>query len=246
MRVLKYAMDNKDKPYGPHLMGIVCHVLQDTFAHFGFSGITSDYNHVNQGSFEPLDESEESWSQVKSAIFTGMAAENTGLGHAATSTLPDMPWLAWSYEYEASPEKCPRQTEYTVSRRNMDHFLASAQFLHAQLRLFAANNPHVSGFSGGRDYSEIEPTLREAMRYQDAVTEDRCERWIRLMREGKFYDPANTEERKSIRYDESAWKPALENLVDPALSHAVRFNTAASQYLTFISDTLLPDLKLTF
>ncbi|EFK11130.1 conserved hypothetical protein [delta proteobacterium NaphS2] len=42
------ALDMKNKPYWPHLMGIVAHVYADTFSHFGFVGFADAWNRVNE------------------------------------------------------------------------------------------------------------------------------------------------------------------------------------------------------
>ena len=84
------------EPYALHLLGIVTHVIQDTYAHYGFSGMASDYNMVNQKTLKYFDVNRMGdyiekkhgsfWARVK-----GSFAEASKLGHAGVATFPDRP-----------------------------------------------------------------------------------------------------------------------------------------------------------
>ena len=41
-----------DQPFGFELLGIAAHVYMDTFSHYGFSGISSEYNKVDEDSLK--------------------------------------------------------------------------------------------------------------------------------------------------------------------------------------------------
>ncbi|MDW3204978.1 MAG: DUF6765 family protein [Alphaproteobacteria bacterium] len=45
--MMRAALSDKDKPYGPHRLGIAAHTFIDTFAHQQFAGIDHDVNTVN-------------------------------------------------------------------------------------------------------------------------------------------------------------------------------------------------------
>jgi hypothetical protein len=61
-----------DKPFALELMGVTAHVYADTFAHFGFSGVSSRRNKVKSDDIEILgvsDETREFWEKEKPRFF---------------------------------------------------------------------------------------------------------------------------------------------------------------------------------
>src|SRR5436309_9140770 len=116
-----------NEPFGIVLLGITAHVYADTFAHYGFSGITSVENHVLPGSIEldVADEVKQAMRQrenefiaryikdsaanlAKNTDTTAAAADFlSGLGHAGVATYPDQPFLRWRFTYKRSKVQTP-------------------------------------------------------------------------------------------------------------------------------------------
>jgi hypothetical protein len=44
--ILQHALSHKNKPFGLHLAGVTAHVFADTFAHYGFVGLSCNWNKV--------------------------------------------------------------------------------------------------------------------------------------------------------------------------------------------------------
>ena len=107
-------------PFGLELLGITAHVYEDTFSHYGFSGISSRRNRIVNDSFkfDHLDSQMKNYIEGKSEKFfkrygkygglfqnfkrwvVSFAGETLSgaLGHGAVATYPDRPYLHWSYE----------------------------------------------------------------------------------------------------------------------------------------------------
>ena len=103
------------------LLGIAAHVYMDTFSHYGFSGIRSEYNDIKGKSIKLIDvqdekmkkyvlKKEKSFLEISlhtiSEVFGCKAASDVleslsgCLGHAGVSTYPDRPFLHWKFTFE--------------------------------------------------------------------------------------------------------------------------------------------------
>jgi hypothetical protein len=63
--MIEHSLSHCDEIYGVLLMGITSHVYADTFAHYGFSGISSIENQILAGSVEFLNDNKELISILK-------------------------------------------------------------------------------------------------------------------------------------------------------------------------------------
>ena len=124
-----------DRGFALHLLGITAHVYADTFSHYGFSGVSSRGNRVDNASFrfheeiEDVDDAIAPLSPEMRGYVTEKAdrffrgrgdhgglltnvkswlAENLSgaLGHGSVATLPDRPYLVWSFDYERDDAGC--------------------------------------------------------------------------------------------------------------------------------------------
>jgi len=141
-----------DSPFGLELLGITAHVYADTFAHYGFSGISSRKNRVINHSitldpglgagirqyiegkadafFKREGEQGGLFANVKRWFVSSMGENlSGGLGHGAVATYPDRPYLRWSFTYE-DPERPSGQ------RNNDETYLVGCRQLHAMFRGF--------------------------------------------------------------------------------------------------------------
>ena len=117
-------------PYILHLIGIASHVYIDTFSHYGFSGVSSRNNKVNQSSFKFLNKENEinkymkkfrkkettlkksnNWRNQgtfkqlaekypKIAGYLKASLSTGALGHGSVATCPDLPFLEWHFKRE--------------------------------------------------------------------------------------------------------------------------------------------------
>src|SRR4051812_21391001 len=83
-----------------HLLGIAAHVYCDTFSHYGFSGIPSGMNDVDESTIQTDQAHSESIlryirskAQDFKERFVARVAGAVSLGHGAVSTYPDRPYL---------------------------------------------------------------------------------------------------------------------------------------------------------
>ena len=241
---------------GVCLIGIAAHVYADTFSHFGFSGVGSRRNKVDNDSFEfdeNLDPDIADYIKGKAKDFFQRYGKGGGfianikswlaetvsgaLGHGAVATYPDRPYLKWSFEYEY-----PRKMR--VERDNPKHFLNGCRALHAMFTQFAENNESLSDGSG-LEFSEIEKQVAAIINYQ-ASKEDRIKKWRTEVKQGNigknaFEIPLYKPE---VWMKQSADMNSTENSNVALRSYLYRFYQAASIHRQFVLRELLPDRKL--
>jgi hypothetical protein len=88
--MLRSMMGDKDKTYSLHRLGITVHVYADTFAHQGFSGVNQKINEVSDLS---SGNAESFFESMKNFFMSSMFP----LGHGASISHPDKPFLTWRY-----------------------------------------------------------------------------------------------------------------------------------------------------
>jgi hypothetical protein len=248
---LGYANQN----FGVHLMGIAAHVYADTFSHFGFSGVGSRRNKVDNDSFdfdENLDPDVADYIKGKARNFFRRYGKGGGfianikswlaetvsgaLGHGAVATYPDRPYLKWSFKYEY-PKKL------RVDRDNPKNFLNGCRALHAMFTRLAGQNESLSDGSGVQ-FPEIKNQIAAILAYQ-AKKEDRIKKWRTEAKQGNIGQHA---------FDIPLYKPEVwmkqsvdmnssENSSIALRSHLYRFYQAASIHRQFVLRELLPEKK---
>jgi hypothetical protein len=133
------------------------HIYADTFSHYGFSGVSSRRNKVDKNSIvlknasSPtatyLDKKLDSffrkfgfqgslWTNIRRAIMSdGAEILSCALGHGAVATLPDIPYLERSFDYEESTF-----TDGSPVRNNTKTFLEACEKLHTVFQRFASTS----------------------------------------------------------------------------------------------------------
>ena len=85
-----------------HLIGVAAHVYADTFAHYGFSGMSHEINQISLGTLS-IDPSHSpgiiGYLEHQREVFESRYGEVLELGHGAVFTYPDRPYLKWSFNY---------------------------------------------------------------------------------------------------------------------------------------------------
>lgn len=254
------------------LIGVAAHVYADTFAHYGFSGISSRRNFVDDINYEAHVEDkmkeylskkfktfmekfgqELSLPNIKDWLTASFPKTAGGiieaaqrlvpfskgaLGHAAAATLPDRPYLIWSYKTEYPEKKA-------ISRNNPQDFMEGCQALYD---MFCSLADNVSDISAGdrKDFSAFEIPLKAIIEFQ-GTKEDRIAAWQDAVKKGDIYDNGPP----SIKdYDLREWPMAREGLKymhdsSDAVNEVVfRFYQAVSFHRNYVIRTLLPKHRL--
>ena len=255
-----------DRAFAPALLGITAHVYADTFSHYGFSGVSSRGNKVDNGSFrfhEDVDGADESVAALspemkdyvrrKAAAFfekrgahgglltniKSWAAEigSGALGHGSVATLPDRPYLVWSFDYERPDAVAGIRS----TRNNPATYLAGCRALHDTFRRFARLRPDADA-GDGRDFETIAPRMREILLTQDDKA-GRIAAWRDAARSGALFGEAGEE---IPDYEGESWNTQWEGLdggedYRAAMDTPIwRFYQAASLHRIYVLRDLLP------
>ncbi len=254
--------------FGPHLIGVACHVLQDSFSHQGFSGLASPLNHLKGDSVEPLEVQESTRKDLKAAVkkfkkeygkeskgrkwylklidqFIGNLGEDVtaGLGHAAAYTYPDLPYLKWTYEYETGSLAGKEQV-----RDNTAEFVESCRFLHDYLTK-VAQAAKAKGLDWVDDSLAVNwsSQMEDNIRVMLSVERDKKARagaWRKAFAQGGL-DP-RVKGEAIPKYDVDAWKKerdSFQNMNSPGKitdKDAFHFYQAASYLRHYLLRELLP------
>ena len=192
------------------------HVYADTFSHYGFSGVSSRKNRIEDESLrivncDQLDESLQQHIDEQSKKFQQRYGREGGflpnikrwwrsvksegaefgsgaLGHGAVLTFPDRPYLHWEFRYE--------NREGVQNRDNPATFLEAAEALHGMFARVREERDN-DGADNGRPWDEV------AERVKGAWAEGRARR--ALARSGARRRPL----RGRWRADSSLWRSRL-------------------------------------
>jgi Family of unknown function (DUF6765) len=254
--LVDHHMTYATHPAGVCLMGIAAHVYADTFSHFGFSGVGSRRNKVDNDSFEfdtGLDPDIANYIKAKERDFFKRYGKGGGLianvkswlaetisgalGHGAVATYPDRPYLKWSFEYEYPR----RQREF---RDNPKHFLKGCEALHLMFVRFGNENPDLSA-GDGVGFAGIKDSIAAILAFA-AKKEDRVKRWRTEAGQGNI----GTHAFQIPLYKPETWMKqsaelnSSEKSTSALRSNLYRFYQAASIHRQFVLRELLPDNKL--
>lgn len=255
--MVQHHLDLADKPYAVALMGITAHVYADTFAHYGFSGVSSRVNRIRGGTLAPLNADplfntavtrffEKHGPQgglfrnFRNKIASLVGEQLSGaLGHGAVATFPDQPYLEWRYDYEL-PELVGAAP--LVERQNANDFEEGAAALHGLFRAFAARRPLFADATGGLDFEAIRSQVRALVR-MSAGTEERTAAWKAAMATGRL-SRSGGEPIPDYSHDE--WRrqtQQLATLETPQMASAMpayHFHQAAAVHRYYVLRELLP------
>jgi len=254
--MVKHHIGYSRQAFGVCLIGITAHIYADTFSHFGFSGVGSRRNKVDNTSFEfnnGLDPDIADYIKGKAKDFFQRYGNSGGLianvkswlaetvsgalGHGAVATYPDRPYLKWSFEYEY-----PKNMR--VSRDNPRNFLEGCSALHKMFTQFGKANPiHSDG--DALSFSVIKAPIASILKFQ-GKKEDRIHKWCKAAKNGeigpkRFQIPPYTPE---VWLKESADMNSSKKSQAALGSNLYRFYQAASIHRQFVLRELLPDQEL--
>jgi hypothetical protein len=223
------------KNFGLELLGITAHVYMDTFAHYGFSGIASSYNEVENGSIEILNNpNTKKYIEEKFKVFVEKTKASVAqmaskaLGHAGVATHPDRPYLRYKFQFTK-----PRPDSGCESvRNNAETFLEGCRNLHQFFSEFARNK--YAKQDSYKEFSAIEASVNDII-HNEADCEGRIEAWKKsgLIADCKPYDPNVWQEQK-INFSETEFSMNGIN------TNAYRFHQAAVYHRYYVLKDLLP------
>lgn len=243
--VLNHALANKAEAFGPHLAGVVAHVFADTFAHYGFMGITSGWNKVKDNSIDLkinapdiLEYVKEKSQNFRDTLLASAAGKALPLGHAGVATFPDRPYLEWEYEYTEGNR--PR-----VVRQNLNDFLEAAEKLHAFFAEFVRENPKYASSDRASSWDAISGRIRNVLQ-EEAQLPARIKSWKELITGSALF--VSDDRDKAIDYSEKEWSRDSFDQSDRS-SAEVNFSLfvkAARMHQYFVLNQLLPENGLVF
>jgi len=242
--ILKHALIYKKDPIGPHIAGITAHVYADTFAHYGFVGLSRDWNKVKNDSIEvkvrvkSISNYVEAKFESFKARIAGTFAEAVPVGHGAVATFPDRPYLKWRYAQENGN---------VVKRNNVDDYLEAGKNLHGFLGSFVKDNPTHGSPQTPRTWDAIASEIRKIL-VKEATKEKRIELWKKAIAGNKLFNAVNKD--KAIDYSEKEWKSAriayhFADQGDIADCNGYLFHQAAWKHRSYVLHDLLPSIGIT-
>jgi hypothetical protein len=236
------------KPFGLELLGITAHVYADTFAHYGFSGVSSRENRIvgntiklvqDQGVVESImGKTFANWisnhgkllTNIRSAI-SGLAEAYSGsLGHGGVSLYPDLPFLQWEFTYENG---------VVSTHDNQATYLECAEKLYNMFAEYAKAWPDHAGLTTV-PFSLIKNKLIWIYA-QESNTDDRVDIWQAASTDGDF----GVSEIIPL-YDKDYWNNQSEDLedldegADAIELEMYKFYCAASYHSHYVLRELLP------
>lgn len=129
--MLKSMMDDRDKNYALHRLGITLHVYADTFAHQGFAGVNHKCNEVKDLSSGDITNDHSFFDKMKNYFVSTMFP----LGHGASLSHPDKPFLKWRYRNGYGQ---------LIKRDNHEIFCAAADAMCRVVQCFIAKDSSMS------------------------------------------------------------------------------------------------------
>ena len=227
-----------------HLLGIVAHAIQDTYAHYGFSGIAHENNRVDRQTLDVLnaDGMRPHIAKTFDAFRARLSAsfdEVTLLGHAGAATFPDRPYLKWTFRHE-KPSAVVNDRD--GQRDNPATYMRACTRLHAVFHAFAAKEAELPA-PGHLPFSPAAAREISSILTTEGRLEDRCDRWRHGIESGLLFEPSTDD--LNVLYAPGGW--GMRTLASAPLiedTDAYRFNRAARHYLETMHDDILPGMGI--
>ncbi len=207
---IKTASEKRES-WGPYLVGIAAHVYADTFAHYGFSGVSSRRNLVDALSIKTIDDikgdkerqqevkdTQESWGgylalNIKDAVWNALAnvaaekatkVDGGSMGHAGVGKMPDIPYLTFSFDYERDDMLSDDALQFSKERKNLDKYLEACECLHRFFSKFVKDSGIEPDASSFREFnSEVKDQVRNILELKQDEAKIRKDRWTKMAKE---------------------------------------------------------------
>lgn len=243
------------REWGPYLIGVAAHVYADTFAHYGFSGVSSRRNLVDAFSIHEVedDEDDANWQDIvttfrqkcgykyrniKNSVmgFGGEISTSTkegAMGHAGVAKMPDYPYLVFSFKYEredllhGGPPKKPRNNPAT--------YMQACEKMHQYFADYLAQSGEKVDESTRREFAKVKPQIAEILSLREDDEEERLQHW--RAKAAEYWGITIPE------YPGDAWKKRFAGSTCKAevlATDAYRFFIAAGWHKKTVLDEILP------
>lgn len=184
------TIQNVNRPYALHLLGVMLHAFVDTWAHQGFAGITHQVNeaqdildsqgnadldrkdyrdrYLKRGIHRPI------WRKALELFAITFVSDTSPIGHGAVLSYPDQPYLNWKYI---------NWNGETISRDNPNDFTSAAYEMFHVLSAFRKKAGFQTLALKDEDFKNIVKKLRELTDTDSGV---RLEKWHQSILNGEF------------------------------------------------------------
>ncbi|USD38431.1 DUF6765 family protein [Ferrimonas sp. SCSIO 43195] len=172
--MLKGAVSDKNKPYALFRLGIALHVYADTFAHQGFAGVIHKVNEVSDIEIIQPQKDESLFDKISSYFVN----ETSPLGHGASLSYPDRPYLKWNYIDGLG---------HTVSRDNHQIFCDAADAMCRAIQCYLEGDVSMS-LEAQSGLPEADSNLISDLLLEFDMDdgEERHEKWLEVIAQGAF------------------------------------------------------------
>jgi len=166
------AITDQDKAYALHRLGVVMHIYADTWAHQGFAGVLNDINEVEDAKEVGSNNIFDNITRFLADILEDAIPP---LGHGRAYTLPDMPFLSWSYKNGKGKK---------ITRNNTDDFCTATEQMCIAMKRYIAKDPSAQ-------VTGLPDNDKDHIRYlfssiTDKDGDERHQKWLKAIRNGEF------------------------------------------------------------
>jgi len=172
--MLKSMMVDLHKNYSLHRLGITLHVYADTFAHQGFAGVNHKVNEVHNLSSGNSEKDAGFFDKMKTFFVSSMFP----LGHGASLSHPDKPFLVWDYQNGLGNH---------IKRDNQKIFSDAADAMCKVVQSYIAED-NAMDVSKQKGLKESDKTLIANLlaKFTSDDGEERHHSWLKAISSGEF------------------------------------------------------------
>ncbi|MDD5291449.1 MAG: hypothetical protein PHZ04_05115 [Patescibacteria group bacterium] len=236
--MLEYVFLHKNEPYFLHLVGVVLHVLCDSYSHWGFIGQNDERNRIDNGSLKIVNHNTSILGRLVDELKTfkeklqGTIAEKMPVGHSAIGMWADIPSIIISYKAENS--------EIEIIRDNPKNFLEASHRVYNFLLRVRKESPQYGLTNPDQSWDDVSAEIEKLISDKCSLGE-RLSKWQKLINSGKYF-PATSRD-KHLLYVAESWRQdelikQLNAGKDPNSCHPLLFNRAARIHEMFVEKQL--------
>jgi len=195
--MVELCLNDADKPYALHRLGITLHVLADTFSHKGFAGVSHRINDVEELNSELFSFRKNKFKNTLERITSVFVDNLMPLGHGAALKYPEYPFQKWDYINGLGQK---------VVRDNPAIYMEASKVLY---RTIARFNARILGRSVQEKLPEKDLKLIEKNinGFRDEDVELRYECWKKSIMEDDFsFEKEENEQIEYIAKGVGSWK----------------------------------------